>query len=714
MSVAVRAAATSNARILSSLKPPLNVIVVGGTSGIGRAIALSIARHCPSANITIIGRNESAANAILPQLGSNPKFIRADASLMSEIRTVTKKINAVDMLVLTQGILTTAGRTPTTENIDNKLALHYYGRILFVQELLPLLRSSQNGGKVLFVFDSVHGNPSKINWNDMALEHTYSLSSAANHAMSFTDHAIQYFASQPENTNITFTHALPGFVRTTLGDNLPFWARVPLKCAKAIRLGITSEDCAELMVAHWCPPCRNFTPKLAEIYKRVQSELHEKLDIVFVSHDENENMFNEYFTEMPWKALSFSDRDRFMTLSKKFEVCGIPSLVVLTPSWDVLAMDGVEEVRSVSEEALRMWSQGKYIFWTRSPSEGEYVWAGIACTLCHMYPLVGTRHGCIHQGCNVDLCNTCISKYTHEHPLVEYLIPKKHYSLEQIFASVPHLLGPNNEEQIETKSLWKGSIKSIGIYFSADSGVVDKSFDHTSPISNHLIVWLDAYISHPQSNRLLKRYFNTIIKIDMPSSFSKVEMDIDNLIRVPYFYSIDNIRYENLQKMLWMFSNVDDCIEFIDALSNFDTTLFVISSGSLGRKLVPKIIKNNKIYSIYIFTCNILAQMDWAINYVDKVLMFNHEFDLLTRLANDIADYYVQKALKNIENLQLSLQYLNWAKKLHSKATIVNGLNNISVKLKYLESFIEQVEAYSDDWKKSHDDDTKLSVECDG
>ncbi|CAF4973152.1 unnamed protein product, partial [Rotaria sp. Silwood1] len=241
-----------------------------------------------------------------------------------------------------------------------------------------------------------------------------------------------------------------------------------------------------------------------------------------------------------------------------------------------------------------------------------------------------------------------------------------------------------------------------------------KSFDHTSPISNHLIVWLDAYISHPQSNRLLKRYFNTIIKIDMPSLFSKVEMDIDNLIRVPYFYSIDNIRYENLQKMLWMFSNVDDCIEFIDALSNFDTTLFVISSGSLGRKLVPKIIKNNKIYSIYIFTCNILAQMDWAINYVDKVLMFNHEFDLLTRLANDIADYYVQKALKNIENLQLSLQYLNWAKKLHSKATIVNGLNNISVKLKYLESFIEQVEAYSDDWKKSHDDDTKLSVECDG
>ncbi|CAF3777219.1 unnamed protein product [Rotaria sp. Silwood1] len=248
MSAAVRAATASNARILSSLKPPPNVVVVGGTSGIGRAIALSIARHCPSASITIVGRNESAANAILSQLGLNPKFIRADVSLMSEIRAVTKKINAVDMLILTQGILTMAGRTPTTENIDNKLALHYYGRILFVQELLPLLRSSQNHSKVLFVLDSVNGNPSKINWNDMALENSYSLASAANHAISFTDHAIQYLASQPENTNITFTHAFPGVVRTSLVDNLPFWARIPVKCSLALGLGVTPEDCAELMI----------------------------------------------------------------------------------------------------------------------------------------------------------------------------------------------------------------------------------------------------------------------------------------------------------------------------------------------------------------------------------------------------------------------------------------------------------------------------------
>jgi NAD(P)-dependent dehydrogenase (short-subunit alcohol dehydrogenase family) len=244
----VRAAAASNARILSSLKAPPNVVVVGGTSGIGRAIALSIGQHCPSASITIIGRNQSAADAILLQLGSKAKFIRADVSLMSEIRTATKKIDAVDMLILTQGIATMAGRTPTTENIDNKLALHYYGRALFVQELLPLLRSSQNGGKVLFVLDGVGGNPSKISWNDMALENSYSLSAAATHAASFTDLFIQYLGSQSENTNVTFTHANPGSVRTPIVDNLPFWVRLLAKGAWALGVGVTPEDCAEYMI----------------------------------------------------------------------------------------------------------------------------------------------------------------------------------------------------------------------------------------------------------------------------------------------------------------------------------------------------------------------------------------------------------------------------------------------------------------------------------
>ncbi len=92
------------------------------------------------------------------------------------------------------------------------------------------------------------GNLSKVNWDDMALENTYSISSAANHAICFTNLTMQHFASQPENRNVSFTNALPGAVRTPILNNLPFWARIPMKGLFALGVAVLPEDCAELMV----------------------------------------------------------------------------------------------------------------------------------------------------------------------------------------------------------------------------------------------------------------------------------------------------------------------------------------------------------------------------------------------------------------------------------------------------------------------------------
>lgn len=94
--------------------------------------------------------------------------------------------------------------------------------------------------------------------------------------------------------------------------------------------------------AHWCPPCKGFTPKLAEWY--TASLKGKGMEIVFVSSDRDEAAFNDYYNDMPWVALPYVNRELKDKLSKKYKVQGIPSLVILGPDGNVITKDGREAV----------------------------------------------------------------------------------------------------------------------------------------------------------------------------------------------------------------------------------------------------------------------------------------------------------------------------------------------------------------------------------
>jgi len=62
--------------------------------------------------------------------------------------------------------------------------------------------------------------------------------------------------------------------------------------------------------AHWCPPCRAFTPELAKWYNKIKAGPNaDKFNIVFLSSDREEKSFKEYFSEMPWHAVSYEHRE---------------------------------------------------------------------------------------------------------------------------------------------------------------------------------------------------------------------------------------------------------------------------------------------------------------------------------------------------------------------------------------------------------------------
>lgn len=101
-----------------------------------------------------------------------------------------------------------------------------------------------------------------------------------------------------------------------------------VKKAKDIDLG-SKKYVAFYYSAHWCPPCRAFTPKLAEWYKEMKEEHGDKFELVFVSSDRSEEDMEEYIKwgKMTFPALDYGERKEESV--QKHAARGIPYMVVL-------------------------------------------------------------------------------------------------------------------------------------------------------------------------------------------------------------------------------------------------------------------------------------------------------------------------------------------------------------------------------------------------
>ncbi|KAH6688468.1 hypothetical protein F5X68DRAFT_260945 [Plectosphaerella plurivora] len=223
-------------------------LVVGGTGGIGYAMAVRLAGESASSRIIISGRNKPK-NIPHP----NMEFKPLDASSMRSIKKYTDAFKSsepepLDYLILTQGIGTMAGRTETAEGIDNKMALHFYGKQLLIRELLPALKQD---GRVVIVLDGKTGKaPTQLDWTDLDLKRTFGIANAAKHCVTMTDAMILSLAAKQAaegSGSRHFVHAYPGFVDTSITGKLPWIVRPLAKGLSAI-LAVSPETCAEHMV----------------------------------------------------------------------------------------------------------------------------------------------------------------------------------------------------------------------------------------------------------------------------------------------------------------------------------------------------------------------------------------------------------------------------------------------------------------------------------
>ncbi|KAG7400849.1 hypothetical protein PHYBOEH_004060 [Phytophthora boehmeriae] len=108
--------------------------------------------------------------------------------------------------------------------------------------------------------------------------------------------------------------------------------------------------------AHWCPPCRQFTPFLSAVYDDMVEE-HPEFELVFISSDRDPAQYQEYFKEMPFLALPFDATSQNREMSTKFGVTGIPMLVFVDQEGKVITMDGRTVVANSRGDVEKLWEQ---------------------------------------------------------------------------------------------------------------------------------------------------------------------------------------------------------------------------------------------------------------------------------------------------------------------------------------------------------------------
>ncbi|KAK4553744.1 hypothetical protein LTR86_009242 [Recurvomyces mirabilis] len=195
-------------------------VFIGATNlqGIGYATLQAFAKYTSAPRAIIIGRKASSFAPGLGQLRQlNPHgdftFLEADVSLINSIDAICEKIKSelggqqLDLLYLSQGSLPFAGRKENSEGLDNTNAVRYYGRVRFVQNLLPVMSSQ---ARVISIMGGTQEG--KILEHDLELSQpgNYSLTQSNNQIATMMTLSFDHLAK--ENPDKSFIHVFPGLV----------------------------------------------------------------------------------------------------------------------------------------------------------------------------------------------------------------------------------------------------------------------------------------------------------------------------------------------------------------------------------------------------------------------------------------------------------------------------------------------------------------------
>ncbi len=196
------------------------VLITGGSSGIGKATALGLARMGASLAITgrDRGRTEAAAHEIRAAGGGRVDVLIGDLSVQAEVRRVAEqaleRLDRLDVLVNNVGGYWNT-RHVTADGLEHTFALNHLAPFLLTDLLLERLQAG-GSARVVTVSSGAHAL-GKIDFDDLQGERSYSPFRAYAQSKLANVMFSHELARRLAGTGVTANALHPGVVSTGFG-----------------------------------------------------------------------------------------------------------------------------------------------------------------------------------------------------------------------------------------------------------------------------------------------------------------------------------------------------------------------------------------------------------------------------------------------------------------------------------------------------------------
>ena len=154
----------------------MKVLITGGTNGMGKGVAQTLAGIDDQAHeIIILCRSKERGEATIQEIESATKnnkisMVICDLTKLSDVRNAIKDIRGhhefLDGVFVNAGLGYAAKRVETEDGMDPHFQVNYLSQFMLTLNLLDLLEKSENGARV--VFNVNQGG--EIFWDDLQMK----------------------------------------------------------------------------------------------------------------------------------------------------------------------------------------------------------------------------------------------------------------------------------------------------------------------------------------------------------------------------------------------------------------------------------------------------------------------------------------------------------------------------------------------------------------